>query len=85
MDWNKLIQSNWWVYTVCLISILICMVYYYNITDYEVKNTVAWENFVKECNCQCLMTREMFNPNITPEFNIPIYHEIMEEQDENKD
>ena len=78
IDYNKLIQSNFWVYIVCLISILICMVYYYNIEKYQQANTHAWEKFVEECNCQCLLTQPMFDPNISKDFNIPIIHEIVE-------
>ena len=81
-DWNAMLQKNFWVYVVCLISILICMVYYYNIEKYQQANTHAWEQFVKDCHCRCIemYNRPMFEPNISKEFNIPIYHEIVEER-----
>jgi hypothetical protein len=81
-DWNAMLQKNFWVYCVCLISILICMVYYYNIEKYQQANTHAWEKFVMDCGCECIERdfEPMFEPNITKQFNIPIYHEIMEEK-----
>lgn len=84
IDWNAMLQKNFWVYLVCLISILICMVYYYNIEKYQQANTHAWEKFVTDCHCQCIErdAQPMFQPNITKEFNVPIYHEIFEGEEE---
>jgi len=84
INWNAMLQKNFWVYLVCLISILICMVYYYNIEKYQQANTHAWQEFVRDCNCECINVdnQPMYNPNISPEFNIPIYHEIFEGEEE---
>lgn len=85
MNFEQAMKDNWWVYMVCLIAILICMTYYYNIEKYQQANTHAWQKFVDECNCQCIkMNNEpMFDPNITKEFNIPIWKEIKDNIDLN--
>ena len=86
MNIVEIIKKDITIYIVCLIAILICSIYYYNIEDYQAANNKAWKEWATECNCQCLMsTQPIPYPNVTKEFKIPIIEELKGDNNEHKD
>jgi hypothetical protein len=77
-----LIRKDITIYIVCLVAILICMIYYYNIEHYQQANNKAWQEWAMQCGCQCIINNQLPTPNISKDFELPFINELKGEQHE---